>query len=178
MNCTETRVRSAPIRRRGRRLLAAAASVLCVLSAACGAAGAGELSVGAGLGTDRGRVDCVDSFSCDRSSGHWKLFAGYRFGETVELQAVYFDAGRFKGGGTTPLGTEFGGAFEVRGIGLTGGYRWAFAPSWSLVGAGRAGLGSHPFRLCGRDGFQRQQDQRAAAARPRPRLRDHAGACA
>jgi predicted porin len=134
MTRTDPRVRIAPIHRRDRWLLAAAATVVS------GAAGAGDFSLGAGVGADRGRVECVDSFSCDSSSGHWKVFAGYRWGEAFELQAVYFDAGRFKGGGTTPLGTEFGGAFEVRGIGLTGGYRWAFSPSWSLVG--RAGLAS------------------------------------
>jgi hypothetical protein len=134
MTRTDPRVRIAPIHRRDRWLLAAAATVVS------GAAGAGDFSLGAGVGADRGRVECVDSFSCDRSSGHWKVFVGYRWGEAFELQAVYFDAGRFKGGGTTPLGTEFGGAFEVRGIGLTGGYRWAFSPSWSLVG--RAGLAS------------------------------------
>ena len=114
--------------------------LVVTMLAVAGPAAAADFSIGAGVGTDRGRVDCVDSFSCDRSSGHWKLFAGYRFGEAVELQAVWFDAGRFKGGGTTPLGTEFGGKFEVRGIGLTGGYRWTFSPSWSLVG--RAGFAS------------------------------------
>ena len=56
------------------------------------------------------------------------------------MQPVWLDAGHFKGGDTSPLGTEFGGIFEVSGFGLTGGYRWEFAPSWSL--AGRAGLAS------------------------------------
>jgi len=54
------------------------------------------------------------------------------------VQASAFDAGHFTGGDTTPLGTEFGGTFKVSGLGLTAGYRWDFAPSWSLVG--RAGL--------------------------------------
>jgi len=103
-----------------------------------GAAGATDFSVGAGAGADRGRVDCVASFPCDRGSAGWKLFAGYQLSEAVDLQAVWFDAGRFKGGDTTPLGTEFGGTFKVSGFGLTGGYRWDFAPSWSL--SGRAGI--------------------------------------
>ena len=101
-------------------------------------AAAADFSVGVGVGADRGRVDCVASFPCDHSSASAKLFAGYRVSEAVDVQAVYFDAGRFKGGDTTPLGTEFGGTFKVSGFGLTGGYRWDFAPSWSL--AGRAGL--------------------------------------
>ena len=105
-----------------------------------GAATAADFSVGLAAGADRGRVDCVASFPCDRSSAHWKLFAGYRLNEAIDVQAVWFDAGRFQGGDTTPLGTEFGGTFKVSGLGLTAGYRWEFAPSWSLTG--RAGAAS------------------------------------
>ena len=115
-------------RRISRCLFAAVAS-----TAAAGPLAAADFSIGASVGADRGRVDCVASFPCDRSGTHWKLSAGYRLNETVDVQAVYFDAGRFKGGDTTPLGTEFGGKFKVNGFGLTGGYRWALAPSWSLV---------------------------------------------
>ena len=115
------------------RWLFAAAALL-----GAGAASGADFSVGVGAGADRGRVDCVASFPCDRGSAHWKLFAGYQLSEAVDVQAVGFDAGRFKGGDTTPLGTEFGGTFKVSGFGVTGGYRWQFAPSWSL--AGRAGL--------------------------------------
>ena len=113
---------------------------LCAAAALTGAplVAAADFSVGVGAGADRGRGECVASFPCDRRSGHWKLFAGYQVSETVDVQAVFFDAGRFKGGDTTPLGTEFGGTFKVSGFGVTGGYRWAFAPSWSL--GGRAGL--------------------------------------
>ena len=103
-------------------------------------AGAAGFSVGVGGGVDRGRVDCVASFPCDRSSTHAKLFAGYQLTEAIDLQLVYFDGGSFKGGDTTPLGTEFGGKFKVNGVGVTAGYRWGFAPAWSLVG--RAGLAS------------------------------------
>jgi hypothetical protein len=118
-----------------RRVLGAAAALL-----AAGAASGADFSVGAGAGTDRGRVDCVASFPCDRSSTHWKLFAGYRISPAIDIQGVWFDAGHFQGGDTTPLGTAFGGTFKVNGFGLTGGYRWEFAPSWSL--AGRAGFAS------------------------------------
>lgn len=113
-------------------------SVRCLLASTtllvAGAAAAQGLSIGAGAGADRGKGRCVDSFACDRSDTHWKLFAGRQFGDAIDVQAVYFDAGRFKGGDTTPLGAEFGGTFQVSGFGLTGGYRWAFAPSWSLTG--------------------------------------------
>ena len=125
---------TAPPAHRLRCLLGAAA--LLGAGAACGA----DFSVGIGAYVDRGRVDCVASFPCDRSSAGGKLFAGYRVSPEVEVQAVWFDAGRFKGGDTTPLGTAFGGSFKVSGFGLTGGYRWELAPSWSLVG--RAGLAS------------------------------------
>ncbi len=97
-------------------------------------------SIGIGAGPDRGHVDCVASFPCDRSDASVKLFAGYALTERVELQAVYFDAGRFKGGDDTPLGTPFGGGFKVDGIGLTGGYRWPVNGDWSFVG--RAGVAS------------------------------------
>ena len=105
---------------------------------ASGASFGSDFSVGAGVGTDRGRVDCVASFPCDRGSGHWKLSGAYQLSRAVEVQAVAFEAGHFKGGDTTPLGTEFGGIFKVSGFGLTAGYRWDFAPAWSL--AGRAGI--------------------------------------
>ena len=124
---------ASPTLRSGVRWLFAAAALLGA-GAACGA----DFSVGVGAGADRGRVDCVASFPCDRGSTHWKLTGGYQLSEAVDVQAVWFDAGRFKGGDTKPLGTEFGGTFRVSGFGLTGGYRWEFAPSWSLVG--RVGL--------------------------------------
>lgn len=116
----------------------------CLLAAALGAGSAGaaaaDFSIGAGAGVDHARVVCVTAFPCDRSSSFGKLFAGLRPNENLELQAVYFDAGRFEGGGTTPLGTAFGGRFEVTGFGLTGGYRQPLAAPWSLVA--RAGLAS------------------------------------
>ena len=125
--------RAAQVLRRGFRGLLAAT----VLTGAV-AAVAADFSVGVGAGTGRGRGECVDSFSCDRSNSYWKFVAGYRLSEPVDVQAVYFDAGRFKGGDTTPLGTDFGGRFEVSGFGLTGGYRWVLAPSLSF--GARAGL--------------------------------------
>ena len=108
--------------------------------AAAGNATAADFSVGIGAGLDRGKVDCVASFACDHSSAFAKLYGAYRFTDAIDLQLVYFDAGHFKGGDTTPLGTQFGGTFKASGLGLTGGYRWSFAPSWSLTG--RAGIAS------------------------------------
>ena len=103
-------------------------------------AAAADFSVGLSAGADQGRVDCVASFPCERRSSHLKLSAGYQLAPAVEVQAVYFDAGRFKGGDTVPGGSEFGGRFKVSGIGLTAGYRWDVAPLWSLTA--RAGLAS------------------------------------
>jgi len=94
------------------------------------------LSIGIGAGADRGKVDCVASFACDRNSGAVKIFLGYRAYDTVELQALYFDAGHFKGGDTTPLGTPFGGTFRVAGFGLSAGYRWQLGQGWSAVARG------------------------------------------
>ena len=108
--------------------------------AGAGIAAAGDFSIGLGAGADHGRTDCLASYPCDHSSAYWKLSAGYRFAEAVELQAIYFDAGKFKGADTTPLGTEFGGSFKVSGFGLSAGYRWGFSPGWSLVA--RAGAAS------------------------------------
>lgn len=108
------------------------------LLGSAGSAAAADFHIGAGAGLDRGRGECVSSFACDRSSSFGKLFAGVRVGDAVEVRAMFFDAGRFKGGDTTPLGTAFGGKFEVSGFGLTGGTRWELAPSWSL--GARAGL--------------------------------------
>ena len=81
----------------------------------------GDYSLGVGGGAWHGRVDCVPSFSCDRSGGFGKIFAGYRVRDTVDVQAVYFGGSSFRGGDTTPLGTQFGGKFRVDGIGLTAG---------------------------------------------------------
>ena len=112
---------------------------MAALVAAPLACGAG-VSVGAGAGVDRGRVDCVATFACDRGSATGKLFLGYSVSEAIDVRAVFFDAGRFRGGGTTPLGSAFGGTFKVAGLGVTGGYRLPIAPSWSVEG--RAGLAS------------------------------------
>ncbi len=130
------------VRQKSHRPLTLRGGVRGLLGAAAfigaGPAGAADFSLSAGAGPDRGRVDCVASFPCDRGSAYWKVSAAYQLSRAVDVQAVAFDAGHFKGGDTTPLGTEFGGTFKVSGIGLTGGYRWELTPSWSLIG--RAGL--------------------------------------
>jgi Outer membrane protein beta-barrel domain len=95
---------------------------------------AGDFSVGAGAGVVRGKTDCVDAYACDHGSTHAKLFLGYRVADGIELQAVYFDGGKFDGGDISPLGTAFGGRFKVDALGLAAGYRWSFAPGWSLKG--------------------------------------------
>ena len=99
-----------------------------------------DFSIGVGAGAARGRVDCVASFACDRSGTAASVAAAWRFGDGFDLRAQYFGAGSFKGGDTTPLGTEFGGTFKVGAIGFTGGYSWTFAPAWSL--SGRLGFAS------------------------------------
>ena len=126
----------APVAPRRRAHVLLGALGLAASSAVLGA----DFSVGLGAGADRGTVDCRTSFPCDRSSTRWKISGAYQLSEAIDLQAVYFDAGRFKGADITPLGTEFGGTFKVSGIGLSAGYRWQFAPLWSLVG--RAGFAS------------------------------------
>ena len=99
-----------------------------------------DFSIGVGAGAASGRVDCVASFACDRSGTSASVSAAYRFTDSIDARVQYFGAGSFKGGDTTLLGTEFGGSFKVGAIGLTGGYTWIFAPSWSLTG--RAGFAS------------------------------------
>lgn len=111
-----------------------------LLTASAGVS-ADTFSVGIGAGADRGRVDCVASFDCNRSSTHLKLTAAYRFDDHIDLQLAYFDAGHFKGGDLTPMfATPFGGTFKVGGFGLTAGYRYSFAPLWSATV--RAGVAS------------------------------------
>ena len=99
-----------------------------------------DFSIGVGAGAASGRVDCVASFACDRSGTSASVSAAYRFSNSIDVRVQYFGAGSFKGGDTTPLGTEFGGTFKVGAIGLTGGYTWTFAPAWDL--SGRLGIAS------------------------------------
>ena len=130
-----------PFRRLVRVSCARASFVLAALCLAAGAAHAQDISVGLGAGVDRGRVDCVPLFECDHNASFGKAFVGYRLRDAVDLQAVYFDAGHFKGGDVTPVfGTQFGGTFKVSGFGVTAGYRWDVAPAWSV--AARAGAAS------------------------------------
>ena len=95
---------------------------------------ANDFSVGVGVGAASGRVDCVASFACDRRGTSASVSAAYRFSDSIDVRVQYFGAGSFKGGDTTPRGTEFGGTFHVGAIGLTGGTTWNFAPAWSLSG--------------------------------------------
>jgi opacity protein-like surface antigen len=95
---------------------------------------ASDFSVGAGAGVARGKTDCVDAYACDHGSAQAKVFLGYRVADGIELQAMYFGGDRFDGGDISPLGTAFGGRFKVEGLGLAAGYRWSFAPGWSLKG--------------------------------------------
>lgn len=105
-----------------------------------GAAVAADVDIGLSAGLDTGRVDCVASAPCDHRSTHVKATAAYRLSGPFDVQLSLFDAGRFKGGDTTPLGTEFGGTFKVSGVGLSAGYRWELSPLWSL--RGHVGLAS------------------------------------
>ncbi len=128
--------------------LAARAVAGCLASLVLAAVGlapiaahaANDFSLGVGAGAARGRVDCVASFPCDRSGMAANVSAAYRLGGSFDVRAQYFGAGSFKGGDTTPLGTEFGGTFKVGAIGLSGGYTWTFAPDLSL--SGRLGVAS------------------------------------
>ena len=122
------------------RWLLAVTAVTALTALTGGWAHAGDFSVGVGLGADRGHVDCIAAYPCDRGSTQAKLFAAYQFDPSFELQALYFDAGRFKGGDTTERGTNFGGRFRVSGVALSAGYRWNIAPDCSV--AGRVGLAS------------------------------------
>lgn len=112
----------------------AAAAAFTGLAAFAAPSLAQDISIGLAVGPDHGRVDCVAPFACDRSDVHWKLSGTYGFGNGFDAQLAYFNAGRFAGGDTTPLGTPFGGNFRVDGIGLTAGYRWELAPDWRLTG--------------------------------------------
>lgn len=118
----------APVSVAWRSFIAAGA---CAVATGAGAQG---FSVGVGGGIDQGRVDCVSSFPCDRSSNHFKITGTYDFGNAWDAQLAYLHGGRFQGGDPIPGGGEFGGTFKVDGIGLTAGYRWGFAPGWSAVG--------------------------------------------
>lgn len=117
-----------------------AVAAAALLGAGVAAAAGNDFSVGLSAGAGQGRVDCVASFPCDHRSTHLKLTASYQLAEAVDVQAVYFNAGRFKGGNTSPLGTAFGGTFKVNGFGLTAGYRSNLTPLWSVTA--RAGLAS------------------------------------
>lgn len=118
----------------GRRLNRVRCAGAAILSLASVCAHAADFSAGVGAGVVRGKTDCVDAHACDHSSTQAKVFLGYRVTEGIELQAVYFDGGKFDGGDFSPLGTAFGGRFKVDGFGLAAGYRWSFAPGWSLKG--------------------------------------------
>src|SRR6188508_269032 len=80
--------------------------VLCAALLAAGGTRAGDFSLGAGLAVSHGKGRCVDSFACDRSSFGGKAFGGYRVDDAWDVEAVYFGGHDFKGGDTTPLGTE------------------------------------------------------------------------
>jgi hypothetical protein len=118
----------------GRLLNSVRCAAAAILSLASACTHAGDFSAGAGAGVVRGKSDCVDAYACDRSSTQAKLFLGYRVADGIELQAVYFDGGKFDGGDISKLGTAFGGRFKVDGLGFAAGYRWSFAPGWSLKG--------------------------------------------
>ena len=94
--------------------------------------GGGLLDQPRGVGPDGGRVGCVASFACDLGSAAWNLFGTCRLARAVDLQAVYFDSGSFRGGDATALGTEFGCTFKLSGIGISAGYCWDVPPSWIL----------------------------------------------
>lgn len=111
-------------------LLSALRASVAVLAYTGAAAAAQDVSVGVAAGPDRGRVDCVASFPCDRASTQFKLSGAWNFADAWEAQLAYFRAGSYRGGDPIPLGGEFGGIFRVDGVGLSAGYRWSFAPGW------------------------------------------------
>lgn len=126
--------------RRGSSALRVGLRPLLVATAgfAVGASCAGDFSVGVGASTGRGHVDCIASMPCDRGDTDFKLFAGYRVAEAVDLRLSWFDDGRFKGGDVTPLGTEFGGTEQDRrrkAATPTQVFLWARRPGRARPGA-------------------------------------------
>ena len=115
------------------RTAATRCALVALVFVAASGARAQSFSVGLAGGIDRGHVDCVPSFPCDRSASHFKASAGYRFAEPWDVQLAYLSAGRFQGGDPIPAGGEFGGTFKVDGVGLTAGYRFDVAPGWSAT---------------------------------------------
>lgn len=111
-------------------LRASVAVLACIGAAAVAAQG---FSVGVAAGPDRGRVDCVASFPCDRASTQFKLGGAWNFADAWDVQLAYFRAGSYRGGDPIPSVGEFGGIFRVDGVGLSAGYRWTFAPGWSAI---------------------------------------------
>ncbi len=124
-------------RRSSRRLAGLVALAAGLLVSKAPAADFG-LSVGGGAAD--GRVDCLDGFACDHHAGYGKAAFVYRPIDALEVGLTYFEVGDLKGADTTPGGTRFGGTFKLRGVALTAGYDWVFAPSWDLVA--RGGLAS------------------------------------
>ena len=106
---------------------------LALAMLACHAAASAEATAEVGVGAANGRVDCVASLPCDHGRTGWKLAAGYRFDSGLELQGSWLGAHGFQGGDTTAAGLAFGGGFDVDAFGFTAGYRWPFAPRWSLT---------------------------------------------
>ncbi|CAN5194296.1 hypothetical protein BH10PSE17_BH10PSE17_18970 [soil metagenome] len=115
------------------------AGACIALAAVCNSATAAEPTpwyAGVGVGLDNGRVDCLDEFKCDHTDKAIKVFGGYKVDPNTELQLTWFNAGHFNGGDVAPLGTHFGGEFGVTGWAFTYGYRYSFAPAWSVIGRG------------------------------------------
>ena len=113
---------------------------LALAASAAKAADTVDWRLGLGGGSAHGRTDCVAGHACDAEGGQGQLHVDALIDEAWALRLAAFGARRFHGGDTSPAGTPFGGDFEVRGLALSGSYRWAFAPDWDLEG--RAGLAS------------------------------------
>ncbi|CAN5473540.1 hypothetical protein BH10PSE17_BH10PSE17_02390 [soil metagenome] len=114
------------------------ACLLALIVSSAPPAWAEGFSVGVGAGLTNGRVDCVDTRSCDHSDGGWQLSAGYAVDEHIDIRATWFDAGHFEGGNLASNILPFGGRFKVTGIGLTAGYGLDIATDWRMTG--RAGI--------------------------------------
>ena len=78
------------------------ASVAVLACTGAAAASAQGFSVGVAAGPDRGRVDCVASFPCDRASTQFKLGGAWNFADAWDVQLAYFRAGSYRGGDPIP----------------------------------------------------------------------------
>ena len=112
----------------------------CVFAVLAASEASAQGFVGGGLGQGKVNLDCTGTVACDTSASTGKLFAGYRFGNSLGVELAVVNFGKAKGA-VVFNGVRVNLDIEHQSVALALSSDLALSPNWSLIS--RLGIASN-----------------------------------